>query len=51
MTMKVTEPKDGVGLSYAIEELITEARENDVDDVVITDELSAYEKAIREDRL
>ena len=44
--MKVTEPTDRVGLDYALDELITEARESDIDDKKIRERLSAYERAI-----
>ena len=50
-TVQVTNPKDDVGLSYAIEEVIIEARENGLEDHQIEDILRQYKKAVKEDRL
>lgn len=43
--MKVTDPIDKTDLSYAIEALITEAREHGMEDEEIREVLDIYERA------
>ncbi|MDB9247485.1 hypothetical protein PN419_00490 [Halorubrum ezzemoulense] len=45
--MKVTAPIDKTDLDYALEEVIEEARANDLDDDQIRERLDAYERAIK----
>jgi predicted component of type VI protein secretion system len=49
--MKVSDPIDHVELSYGIEALITEARENDVDEHEMKRELRAILKSVEEGKL